>query len=91
MHHLLWQPKLGTRRFFELYCETWRRSILNLHGYKPWWKWAAQAKLKDLYVLSKMLRRTQHMMDPEFYLGEHRLAEPGAPTIVPSLDARLSA
>ena len=32
MHHLLWQPALGAERFFELYCETWRRSVLNLRG-----------------------------------------------------------
>ena len=30
MHHVLWEPRLGARRFFELYAETWRRSILNL-------------------------------------------------------------
>jgi radical SAM superfamily enzyme YgiQ (UPF0313 family) len=91
MHHLVWEPRLGPRRFFELYCETWRRSILNLDGDKPWWKWAMQARLKDLLVLSRMLRRTQHMMNPEFYLAEHRLAGTGAPTIVPPVDARLSA
>ena len=34
MHHLLWEPALGPRRFFELYCETWRRSVLNLKGRK---------------------------------------------------------
>ena len=34
MHHLLWEPRLGVTRFFELYCETWRRSILNLKGEK---------------------------------------------------------
>ena len=32
MHHLLWEPKLGAKRFFELYAETWRRSILNTSG-----------------------------------------------------------
>ncbi|HEX9723173.1 MAG TPA: radical SAM protein, partial [Vicinamibacteria bacterium] len=42
MHHLLWEPKLGPRRFFELYCETWRRSVLNLRGDKKWWKWIPQ-------------------------------------------------
>ena len=34
MHHLLWEPALGPERFFELYCETWRRSVLNLRGRK---------------------------------------------------------
>ena len=36
MHHVLWEPRLGARRFFDLYCETWRRSILNLSGEKSW-------------------------------------------------------
>ena len=31
-------------RFFELYCETWRRSILNLSGHKSWRDWARQVK-----------------------------------------------
>ncbi len=34
MHHVLWEPRLGARRFFELYAETWRRSILNTSGEK---------------------------------------------------------
>ena len=32
MHHVLWEPRLGAPRFFELYAETWRRSMLNLGG-----------------------------------------------------------
>src|SRR5262245_20885966 len=39
MHHLLWEPRLGPRRFLELYAETWRRSILNLGGQKRWSDW----------------------------------------------------
>jgi radical SAM superfamily enzyme YgiQ (UPF0313 family) len=46
MHHLLWEPRLGTARFFELYCETWRRSILNLGGHKTWRDWAQQVRLR---------------------------------------------
>ena len=80
MHHVLWEPRLGTQRFFELYCETWRRSILNLGGHKSWWDWAKQVRVADLAALTRMLLRTQRMMRPEAYLSEHRLAEPaGAP------------
>jgi hopanoid C-3 methylase len=75
MHHLLWEPKLGARRFFELYCETWRRSVLNLGGRKRWWQWLQDVRLRDTIFLARMLRRTQHLMDPEFYLSEHRLLE----------------
>src|SRR5205814_6713855 len=39
MHHLLWEPRLGPQRFFELYCETWRRSVLNLRGRKGLLQW----------------------------------------------------
>src|SRR6266851_1791636 len=75
MHHLLWEPRLGARRFFELYCETWRRSILNLGGHKSWRDWTRQVRLSDLPFLTRMLFRTQRMMRPEAYLQEHRLAD----------------
>jgi radical SAM superfamily enzyme YgiQ (UPF0313 family) len=74
MHHLLWEPKLGVERFFELYCETWRRSVLNLKGQKSWRQWAQQVSARDLATLTRMLLRTQRMMRPSAYLNEHRLA-----------------
>ncbi len=74
MHHLLWEPRLGAKRFFELYCETWRRSILNLGGHKSWRQWAQQVRPGDVPRLTRMLLRTQRMMRPEAYLAEHRLA-----------------
>jgi len=73
MHHLLWEPKLGARRFFELTCGTWARSVLNLRGEKKWWQWVRHAKLRDLPFLARVLRRTQNLMKPEYYLSEHRL------------------
>jgi radical SAM superfamily enzyme YgiQ (UPF0313 family) len=76
MHHLLWEPRLGAQRFFELYCETWRRSILNLGGRKSWRDWARQVKVRDLTFLTRMLIRTQRMMRADAYVREHRLAEP---------------
>lgn len=75
MHHLLWEPKLGVRRFFELYCDTWARSVLNLRGEKDLWQWVKQVKLKDLPFLARLLMRTQHLMNPKSYLAEHRLAD----------------
>ena len=76
MHHVLWEPRLGTRRFFELYCETWRRSILNLSGNKSWRDWAHQVRARELPLLTHMLLRTQRMMRPEAYLREHQLPGP---------------
>jgi radical SAM superfamily enzyme YgiQ (UPF0313 family) len=75
MHHLLWEPKLGVERFFNLYCETWRRSVLNLRGEKKWWQWARQVPVRNLAFLTRALRRTQHMMDERAYLAEFRLAD----------------
>ena len=73
MHHLLWEPRLGVERFFELYCETWRRSVLNLGGKKSWRQWAQQVRPRDVPRLTRMLLRTQRMMRPATYLQEHRL------------------
>ena len=50
MHHLLWEPALGPRRFFELYCETWRRSVLNLKGRKGLSQWLREVDLRNALV-----------------------------------------
>jgi hopanoid C-3 methylase len=73
MHHLLWEPALGPERFFELYCETWRRSVLNLRGRKRAWEWFRGVKLRQAPFLFQALRRTQRMMDPAHYLAEYDL------------------
>ena len=82
MHHLLWEPRLGPRRFFELYCETWRRSVLNLRGRKGLAQWMRQVDLRNALFLIQALRRTQRLMDPEHYMREYELA--------PSADALLA-
>ena len=71
MHHALWEPRLGAARFFELYAETWRRSILNLGGRKRWRDWAAQVRLREAPALYRVLRQTQRMMRADEYLAEH--------------------
>jgi len=74
MHHLLWEPALGAERFFELYCETWRRSVLNLRGRKSLWRWMREVDPRNLVFLLRALTRTQRMMDPAHYLAEYDLA-----------------
>src|SRR4029079_17349596 len=74
MHHLLWEPKLGPQRFFELYCETWRRSVLNLSGRKSVWQWLRQVKPRDAVFLLRALRRRERVMYPEHYMAEYDLA-----------------
>jgi radical SAM superfamily enzyme YgiQ (UPF0313 family) len=74
MHHLLWEPALGPDRFFELYCETWRRSVLNLKGRKSVWQWMREVDPRNLLFLLQALRRTQRMMQPQHYIDEYTLA-----------------
>jgi hypothetical protein len=76
MHHLLWEPALGPERFFQLYCETWRRSVLNLRGRKKVWQWLREVDPRNALFLMKALRRTQHLMRPDHYLHEYDLAPP---------------
>ncbi|TWJ33575.1 B12-binding domain-containing radical SAM protein [Geobacter argillaceus] len=71
MHHLLWEPRLGARRFFELYAETWRRSILNTSGEKSLLDWVRQVRPTQIPYIIRVLWRTQQMMKPEAYLREH--------------------
>jgi radical SAM superfamily enzyme YgiQ (UPF0313 family) len=71
MHHLLWEPALGPQRFFELYCETWRRSVLNLRGRKSLWRWMREVDPRNLLFLLRALQRTQRMMSPEHYVSEY--------------------
>jgi hopanoid C-3 methylase len=73
MHHLLWEPALGPERFFDLYCETWRRSVLNLRGRKSVWQWLRQVDLRNAMFLMRALGRTQRMMDPAHYMAEYDL------------------
>jgi hopanoid C-3 methylase len=77
MHHLLWEPALGAQRFFELYCETWRRSALNLRGRKTVWQWLREVEVRNAAFLLGALRRTQKLMDPVHYMREYDLSPPG--------------
>jgi radical SAM superfamily enzyme YgiQ (UPF0313 family) len=76
MHHLLWEPALGPDRFFALYCETWRRSVLNLRGRKSVWQWMREVDPWNALFLMQALRRTQKMLDPQHYLTEYDLVPP---------------
>jgi radical SAM superfamily enzyme YgiQ (UPF0313 family) len=71
MHHVLWEPRLGAKRFFELYAETWRRSILNTSGQKSWMEWMRQVRPTQIPYLTRVLLRTQRMMKASAYLKEH--------------------
>ena len=71
MHHLLWEPRLGVQRFFELYAETWKRSILNTSGDKRLIDWIRQVRLSQIPYIMRVLWQTQRMMRPEAYAKEY--------------------
>jgi radical SAM superfamily enzyme YgiQ (UPF0313 family) len=71
MHHVLWEPRLGARRFFELYAETWRRSILNTRGEKKLSDWVKQVRPAQIPYITRVMLRTQRMMKARAYLDEH--------------------
>ena len=75
MHHVLWEPRLGARRFFELYAETWRRSILNTAGEKNLVDWMRQVKPSQVPYITRVLWRTQRMMRAEAYLKEYEATQ----------------
>lgn len=83
MHHVLWEPRLGAKRFFEMYAETWRRSILNTSGEKSWIDWMRQIRPAQFPYLTRVLGRTQRMMKAQAYLKEHRESQT-APIAIPS-------
>jgi radical SAM superfamily enzyme YgiQ (UPF0313 family) len=89
LHHLLRQPRLPVRRFFELYAETWRRSVLNLQGQKKWWRWLSQVRLQDIPRLARILARTQRLMDPEAYLAHYAGGDDRAAPVATAADPLL--
>jgi radical SAM superfamily enzyme YgiQ (UPF0313 family) len=71
LHHLLWKPRLPVERFFELYCETWRRTVLNAAGRKKWWQWLPQVDPRQIVPMARILIRSQQLMNPRAYLSEY--------------------
>ena len=76
MHHLLWEPVLGPERFFELYCETWRRSVLNLKGRKSVWQWMREVDPWNAIFLLRALRAHRRCSIRGHYLREYDLVAP---------------
>ena len=75
MHHLLWKPRLPLKRFWELYCETWRRTVLNLSGSKKWWNWCGTVNPLRIPRLAHILYRTQKLMNPKAYMNDSQISE----------------
>jgi radical SAM superfamily enzyme YgiQ (UPF0313 family) len=75
LHHLLWTPRLPVKRFFELYSQTWQRTVLNTAGRKKWWRWLKDVDPRHLPRLARILMRTRRLMDPEAYLAETKIRD----------------
>ena len=87
----MWEPALGPETFFELYCETWRRSVLNLRGRKSIWQWMRDVDPWNALFLLRALGRTQKMLDPSHYLAEYDLVPPAESVVAPACRLRLTA
>ncbi|MBI5537600.1 MAG: cobalamin B12-binding domain-containing protein [Deltaproteobacteria bacterium] len=71
MHHILYEPKLGRRRFFELFAKSWRRNVLGpAFSLRAWVKWMRQVKVTEVAMLARILAQTQRNMNAESYLAE---------------------
>jgi len=78
MHHVLWEPRLGRRRFFELFARTWQRTALNARGAKSLWSYVKQVRPRDLPFVLRVLKQSRRLFDPAAYLAE---TFPPGPTI----------
>ena len=71
MHHILFEPRLGRERFFELFAQCWRNNVLSSrHSGRRWLGWLRELDLAGALTVAKVLYRTQRMMRPEPYLRE---------------------
>jgi hypothetical protein len=70
MHHILWEPRLGRRRFFELFAESWQRTVLHARGSRSWWSWVRTVKPLQVPMMLRVLSQTQRLSDPGAYLAE---------------------
>jgi radical SAM superfamily enzyme YgiQ (UPF0313 family) len=70
MHHVLYEPRLGRRRFFELFVECWRRNVLGAGHAAHWGRWLAGLRPSQTWTLARVLWRTQRMLRVDAYLDE---------------------
>lgn len=71
MHHVLWEPRLGRRRFYELVVASWKRNVLaSRHASSRWLKWFRGVGPRDAFALLGLLWRTQRLVDVDEYLAD---------------------
>jgi radical SAM superfamily enzyme YgiQ (UPF0313 family) len=71
MHHLLVEPRLGRRRFFELFVESWKRNVLSpRYSRDKWWRWAKELGPRQLVTFARVIVQTQRMLNVDAYMKE---------------------
>jgi radical SAM superfamily enzyme YgiQ (UPF0313 family) len=71
MHHILFEPRLGRERFFELFVKSWRRNVLSRdHSGGKWLNWFRQLSVRQALALARVLWHTQRMLRVDAYLAE---------------------
>ncbi len=71
MHHVLFEPRLGRQRFFELFVESWRRNVLSAsHSKRKWWRWLLGLSPSQMLSLARVLIRTQRLLNVDAYVRE---------------------
>jgi len=81
MHHVLWEPRLGRRRFYELMVESWKHNVLaSRHAPRRWLKWFRGLGPRDMLALAGVLWRTQRLLSVEAHLADPAVAFPAAPS-----------
>jgi hypothetical protein len=70
MHHVLYEPRLGRRRFFELFVECWRRNVLGAEHAMNWVHWLKGLNPNQMWTLARVLWQTQRLLRVDAYLDE---------------------
>lgn len=82
MQHILFEPKLGRQRFFEMFVKSWKRNVLSpRYSASKWLGWTRGLTFEQIWMLARVLVRTQRMLRVDAYLAEsfpmHVPAAPG--------------
>ena len=71
MHHVLNEPRLGRERFFQLFADAWRHNVLSSrYSLSRWWRWLGELTPGQIWVLLRVLIRTQRLVRVSAYLAE---------------------
>jgi radical SAM superfamily enzyme YgiQ (UPF0313 family) len=81
MHHVLWEPRLGRRRFYELMVESWKHNVLaSRHAPRRWLSWFRGLGPRDALALAGVLWRTQRLLSVKAHLSDTFAAWPSVPS-----------